>query len=54
MATIPDVGSLWWDRDFDDQGRPIRADVRQAAPGLFAIVRGLPRLQLGLSTDEAP
>lgn len=35
MATIPDAGPMWWDRDVDDQGRPIRADVRQAARALW-------------------
>jgi hypothetical protein len=35
MATIPDAGPIWWDRDADDQGRPIRADVRQAAHQLW-------------------
>lgn len=35
MATIPDAGPMWWDRDVDDQGRPIRADVRQAAHQLW-------------------
>jgi hypothetical protein len=35
MATFPDFGPMWWDRDVDDQGRPIRADVRQAAHGLW-------------------
>lgn len=25
------VGPTWWDREFDDQGRPIRLDVRLAA-----------------------
>jgi hypothetical protein len=31
MATIREGGPQWWDRDVDDQGNPIRADVRQAA-----------------------
>jgi hypothetical protein len=35
MATIPDAGPMWWDREVDEQGRPIRADVRQAAHGLW-------------------
>ena len=35
MATIPDNGPQWWDRDVDDQGTPIRADVRQAAHSLW-------------------
>lgn len=35
MAAVPDTGPLWWDRDVDDQGVPIRADVRQAARDLW-------------------
>jgi DNA-directed RNA polymerase specialized sigma24 family protein len=35
MATLPDDGPKWWDRDVDDQGTPIRADVRQAAHKLW-------------------
>lgn len=35
MATIPDNGPQWWDREVDDQGTPIRPDVRQAAHSLW-------------------
>lgn len=35
MATIRKGGPQWWDRDVDDQGNPIRADVRQAAHELW-------------------
>src|SRR5579862_1573494 len=35
MVSIPDEGPMWWDRDVDDQGRPIRADVREAAHQLW-------------------
>ncbi|HLJ89097.1 MAG TPA: hypothetical protein VKZ53_19910 [Candidatus Angelobacter sp.] len=31
MATLPEHGPVWWDRDVDDKGAPIRDDVRQAA-----------------------
>ena len=31
MATLPDDSPQWWDRDVDDQGTPIRPDVRKAA-----------------------
>lgn len=34
MATIPD-GPMWWDREVDEQGSPIRADARQAARELW-------------------
>jgi len=35
MATIPDNGPQWWDREVDDQGTPIRPDVRKAAHSLW-------------------
>jgi len=35
MASIPDAGPMWWDRDVDDQGKPIRTDVRRAAHQLW-------------------
>jgi DNA-directed RNA polymerase specialized sigma24 family protein len=35
MATLPDNGPQWWDREVDDQGTPIRADVRKAARELW-------------------
>jgi hypothetical protein len=35
MANLPDDGPQWWDRDVDDQGAPIRADVRGAAHELW-------------------
>jgi DNA-directed RNA polymerase specialized sigma24 family protein len=35
MATLPDNDPTWWDRDVDDQGTPIRADVRKAAHTLW-------------------
>lgn len=31
MATLPDDSPQWWDREVDDQGTPIRLDVRHAA-----------------------
>ena len=31
MATVSERRLLWWDRDYDGMGRPIRADVRAAA-----------------------
>lgn len=35
MTPLFDTNPLWWDRDADDQGKPIRADVRQAARELW-------------------
>ena len=39
MAILPENGPLWWDREVDDQGTPIRADVRQAARQLWPDAR---------------
>ena len=35
MATDPGKGPLWWDRDADDSGVPIRTDVREAAHAIW-------------------
>ena len=35
MAIRPANNLQWWDRDVDDQGAPIRADVREAAHELW-------------------
>ena len=52
MATLPDNGPQWWDREIDDQGIPIRADVRQAAHQLWPDARNRVRSVLG-DTGEA-
>ena len=45
MGTLFDRGPQWWDREVDDQGTTIRADVRQAAhefwPGACQRVRSM-------------
>jgi DNA-directed RNA polymerase specialized sigma24 family protein len=53
MATLPDDGPQWWDRDVDDQGTPIRADVRQAAHKLWPKARDRVRCVLGDSGEAA-
>ena len=35
MATLRNKGPVWWDRDNDRTGRPIRPDVRAAAHGIW-------------------
>jgi DNA-directed RNA polymerase specialized sigma24 family protein len=52
MATLPDDGPQWWDRDVDDQGTPIRVDVRQAAHALWPKACSRVRCVLG-DTGEA-
>ena len=49
MATVPDTGPIWWDRDVDDQGVPIRTDVRQAAHDLWP--EAVKRVRRTLSDD---
>lgn len=53
MATLPDNGPQWWDREADDQGTPIRADVRQAAHQLWPDARNRVRSVLGDNGEAA-
>jgi hypothetical protein len=53
MATLPENTPQWWDRDFDDQGTPIRADVRQAAHKLWPDACRRVRSVLGDKSDAA-
>ena len=53
MAILPEKGPLWWDRDSDRMGRPIRADVREAAHEIWEQARSRARLVLGDDTDAA-
>jgi hypothetical protein len=39
MSTRADRDSLWWDREVDDDGNPVRTDVRQAACKLWPYAR---------------
>ena len=49
----PDMVPLWWDRDVDDQGKPIRADVRQAAQELWPQAVGRVRRALSDAYEAA-
>jgi DNA-directed RNA polymerase specialized sigma24 family protein len=53
MSTLPWVGPLWWDRDFDRQGRRIRPDVRKAAHEIWAYARARTRSALGDESEAA-
>lgn len=53
MATLPDNGPHWWDREADDQGTPIRAHVRQAAHQLWPDARNRVRSVLGDNGEAA-
>lgn len=53
MATLPENGPQWWDRDFDDQGTPIRADVRKAAHELWPDACNRVRSMLGDKSEAA-
>lgn len=35
MNAIPDTNPIWWDRELDDHGKPIRIDIRQAVRDLW-------------------
>jgi DNA-directed RNA polymerase specialized sigma24 family protein len=53
MATLPDDSPQWWDREVDDQGTPIRPDVRRAAHELWPKACNRVRAVLG-DNSEAP
>ena len=53
MATLPDGGPQWWDREVDDQGTPIRADVRRAAHDLWPDACNRVRSVLGDNGEAA-
>src|SRR5229473_653710 len=53
MATSPEKGSLWWDRNLDRRGRPIRVDVREAAHEIWEQARSRARAVLGDDSDAA-
>jgi hypothetical protein len=46
-------GPLWWDRDFDEYGNPIRADVRQAGHEIWQACCARTLYRLG-DAAEAP
>jgi DNA-directed RNA polymerase specialized sigma24 family protein len=51
MATIPGKGPLWWDRDADESGVPIRTDVREAAHAIWQEACHRTRVVLGDAGD---
>ncbi len=53
MSSAPEKGPRWWDRDFDPVGRPIRADVRQAAREIWEQACARARTVLGDDADAA-
>src|SRR5260370_19278582 len=53
MATPPEKGPLWWDRDSDRMGRPIRPDVRTAAHEIWEHACSRARAVLGDDTDAS-
>ena len=53
MATPNGKGPLWWDRDSDRMGRPLRADVRAAAHEIWNQACARARAALGDDCDAA-
>src|SRR5436190_13958614 len=53
MNRLGDKGSVWWDRDVDDRGSPIRADVREAARQLWPEAVKRVRRRLSDSAEAA-
>ena len=53
MASLGSNGPVWWDRDCDSAGRPIRPDVRAAAHQIWDIARRRVQSLLG-DASEAP
>jgi len=53
MGTPSGKGALWWDRDSDRMGRPIRADVRAAAHEIWNHACARVRAALGDDCDAA-
>lgn len=53
MVSLPGKGPHWWDRDVDDEGIPLRADVRQAAHQVWPEACRHVRSLLGESAEAA-
>jgi hypothetical protein len=53
MVTKRNYRPLWWDRDVDDQGVPIRDDVRRAAQELWPTCCSRTRAKFGDTADAA-
>jgi hypothetical protein len=54
MSTLSDRTSLWWDRELDSTGRPLRVDVRRAAHEVWGQACLRVQAVLGDSSDAAP
>ena len=53
MGSRGNPGPQWWDRDVDDQGTPLRADVRRAASEFWSDARRHARYMLGDDGEAA-
>ncbi len=53
MASSPRNRPIWWDRDLDRMGRPIRTDVREAAHEIWERACSIARNRLGDDSDAA-
>src|SRR5579859_3095634 len=53
MATSPERTHLWWDKELDRAGRPIRQDVRAAAHEVWKSLRQKTKTTLGDASDAA-
>ncbi len=53
MASSPHNRPIWWDRDIDRMGRPIRTDVRAAAHEIWDRACSRTRNRLGDDSDAA-
>jgi hypothetical protein len=53
MSTLKGSEPVWWDRDFDDKGRPIRADVRVGAREVWPKAHRRARYTLADADDAA-
>jgi DNA-binding NarL/FixJ family response regulator len=53
MSTLKGSEPVWWDRDFDDKGRPIRADVRAGAREVWPKAHRRARYTLADADDAA-
>jgi hypothetical protein len=53
MASSPHNRPIWWDRDLDRMGRPIRRDVREAAHEIWDRACSRARNKLGDDSDAA-
>src|SRR2546423_15276885 len=53
MAISPERTHLWWDKELDRTGRPLRQDVRAAAHEIWKSLRRKAKTALGDASDTA-